>query len=699
MRRRFAILLAGCTAVAASAVLPSSRAEIDADAGSASSIAQCGAQYSAGHDPSGLWSRLNSTTPPKIKITTTRVPADGGAGTKTHEDDDGIQIFWDPNQNVTKDGVTAGPCEVLYHELQHAADDADDIPRSVLDDSCSAKGIGKDKDGKDKGIPYAEWRAVAAENAYRKSLGLTPLRMSYNQTPFGFDQYSSFDDCKKKNQPPPGPVKKPTNSVFGDPHLATTDGLLYDLQQVGEFTAFTSGDTAAPRVQIRTAPVGESKVASLVSAVAAGSGNQRIGFVTKDGTLTVTHSDGTTTETITIDDGAQRDLGAGMTLAAAASTDFAGRLYTVGWAEGSQLRVNDAGWWGLRASFEPSAATKSARPQGLLGNFNGDPADDLTRPDGRRVPGDASPATIRSDFGDAWRITQADSLFPYSPGESTATFTDRAFPTGEPQLNGNDEARSVCQQAGVMSAEMLNACVLDVTVTGNPIFADAAAAVASDVTIKSVAGQATGQQQAGGAVFGAGRTVSGTVSAAQRVAYQFSAQAGEVADIRSECTPSGKGFTYGVGPLDSSGSLAEPVGRDDGCANLGRVAFATTATYQLVIIGDGQYRISWQPTPGDQQRPLSLTALNAGHVSAAARQRLTFTVNPGQQWTFTPTAGCSQVPGFIWQILDADGNSDGRGIYDGCQPIGPLVLTPGAYDVQIDAQSTDADYQFTARSS
>ena len=45
------------------------------------------------------------------------------------------------------------------------------------------------------------------------------------------------------------------------------------------------------------------------------------------------------------------------------------------------------------------------------------------------------------------------------------------------------------------------------------------------------------------------------------------------------------------------------------------------------------------------------------------------------------------------------GGSDGRGIYDGCQPIGPLTLAPGAYDVQIDAQSTDADYQFTARSS
>ena len=688
MTRRIAVVLAVCTAITYAAVLPRSHAEIDADAGSENGITLCDKLYSTGgHDPSGLWSRLNSKATPPIKIITTDVPPDG-TGTKTRNDDNGIQIFWDPTRDVSKDGITATPCEVLYHELQHAADDADNVPDSTLDDACpkpDAKGDG--------GIPYAEWRAVAAENAYRASWGLPP-RTSYNGTDF---PPGSFEDCKK-NPPPPGPTNKPkpTNSVFGDPHLATTDGLLYDLQQVGEFTAFTSGDGTAPRVQIRTAPVGDSKTASLVSAAAAGNANQRIAFISKNSVLTISHTDGTDTETVTIDDGAQRDLGAGMTLTAAASTDFTGRGYTVHWAEGSQLQVNDAGWWGLLVSFEPSGAAKAAQPRGLLGNFNGDPADDLIRPDGRRVATEASPATIRSDFGDAWRISQADSLFPYSAGESTASFTDRAFPSGEPQLAGTDQARTVCQRAGVTSAELLAACVLDVTVTGSPVLADVAAAVARDVRIKNVAGHGQG---VGGTDFGAGRTVSGTVSAAKQVTYRFTGHAGEVANIRSECTPSGKGFTYGVGAIDSSGRLGEPVGRDDGCMSLGRVAFATTATYQLVIIGDGQYRISWQSTPGDQQRPLSLTAPNTGHVAAATRHHLRFTVNPGQQWTFTPAGGCSQVPGFTWQIIAADGSSGGRGIYDGCQPMGPLALTPGDYDVQIDAQSADADYQFTARSS
>jgi hypothetical protein len=89
--------------------------------------------------------------------------------------------------------------------------------------------------------------------------------------------------------------------------------------------------------------------------------------------LTITHAIGSNSETVTIDDGAQRDLGAGLTLARAAASDPTGRAYTVRWFEGSELHVNDAGWWGLRVSFEPSVPAKAAQPQGLLGNFNSDP--------------------------------------------------------------------------------------------------------------------------------------------------------------------------------------------------------------------------------------------------------------------------------------------------------------------------------------
>ena len=81
-------------------------------------------------DPAGLWRQSNGPGTPPVQIETTDVGADG-AGTGTSVVDGHVIIYWDPGQVVTKDGITASPCEVLYHELQHAADDRPNgIPRS-----------------------------------------------------------------------------------------------------------------------------------------------------------------------------------------------------------------------------------------------------------------------------------------------------------------------------------------------------------------------------------------------------------------------------------------------------------------------------------------------------------------------------------------------------------------------------------------
>ena len=99
MMRRLAIVLAVCAAITCSAVPQVSRAEIDADAGAANGVTLCGMLYSAGHDPSGLWSRLNSKATPPIKIIATQVPTDG-TGTVTKDNDDGIQIFWEDTPSL-----------------------------------------------------------------------------------------------------------------------------------------------------------------------------------------------------------------------------------------------------------------------------------------------------------------------------------------------------------------------------------------------------------------------------------------------------------------------------------------------------------------------------------------------------------------------------------------------------------------------
>jgi hypothetical protein len=345
-------------------------------------------------------------------------------------------------------------------------------------------------------------------------------------------------------------------------------------------------------------------------------------------------------------------------------------------------------------SFSPSDKAKGAKPRGLFGTFNGDPADDLTRPDGRVVPVDSPDDVIRSQFGDAWRISQSDSLFPYGPGQSTDTFTNRAFPAPRPPFSPKvtDQARQVCTSAGVIGDAILAACVFDVSVTGSPALADIAAQVSRESKVTAVAGEPLNAKG-----FGPGLSVSGTVRNDQPVTYEFTAKAGQVADVRSVCTPTGKNLRYTFS--SSTGSFADPIGGVDGCTDLGRVAFATDGSYKLVITGDGQYGITWRATPGDVRRNLNQTASNAGHVNAGTRHYLAFTVTPGQTWTFTPDGACNQVNGFEWSVVDASEALNDRGIYDGCNPMGPLSLAPGQYSVRIQASGTDADYRFTAKQS
>ena len=176
----------------------------------------------------------------------------------------------------------------------------------------------------------------------------------------------------------------------------------------------------------------------------------------------------------------------------------------------------------------------------------------------------SSDDVIRSQFGDEWRIAQGDSLFPYGAGLSTETFTDRKFPSAQPQFSPavSDQARSVCNSAGVIGDAILAACVFDVSVTGNPALAQTAAHVSRESTVTAVAGEPLNSKG-----FGSGLAVSGAVRSVQPVSYEFTAKAGEVANIRSVCTPTGKNITYTVALI--SGQVTDPVGVVDGCTDLG----------------------------------------------------------------------------------------------------------------------------------
>lgn len=89
---------------------------------------------------------------------------------------------------------------------------------------------------------------------------------------------------------------------------------------------------------------------------------------------------------------------------------------------------------------------------------------------------------IRFDFDDfyptyvdAWRITQGESLFYYDSGGSTDTFMVEGFPRSHLDLAEMDpdlvaDAEAPCREGGIERPEMLDACTLDLAMTGDHRF-------------------------------------------------------------------------------------------------------------------------------------------------------------------------------------------------------------------------------------
>jgi hypothetical protein len=254
-------------------------------------------------------------------------------------------------------------------------------------------------------------------------------------------------------------------NIFGDPHLATPDGLAYDLQSVGEFHLLEAPELGID-VQARFTASGPNL--SLFNTVATEINDTRVEL--GNGTLKI---DG---QPVTLANNASFDLGDG------AAVMRNGRFYSVLWpGHGDRLTMM---WSGSNVGFHlPQALTT----RGLLGNSNGNPHDDLALRDGTPLPSDAAASVLHGRFADSWRITEAESMFAYPAGQSTASYTNRSFPANVITIDDFTEAEiaaasQTCQDAGVVPGPQFEDCVFDVVATGDATYAQAAAEVTDVLT-------------------------------------------------------------------------------------------------------------------------------------------------------------------------------------------------------------------------
>jgi hypothetical protein len=256
----------------------------------------------------------------------------------------------------------------------------------------------------------------------------------------------------------------------GEPHLTTFDGRRYDFQAVGEFVA-TQDPAGGYAIQVRQQPYGDSKVIAVNASIAMDVNGDRVeARLTAAGLTTLVNGAAREPDQVDLDKGGQLRLGIA----------DSGPLATVTWPDGSAAWVTAVPSVGLNLAVQPSPA-RGGHLEGLLGNFDGKVDNDIRPRGGNPVTGTGQPpyAALYPGFANSWRVDPKASLFTYPPGKGTESYTQQGFPQQTVTAAGlpnRAAAEAVCQHYGVTDRELLEACILDVGLTGQAGFAATARA-------------------------------------------------------------------------------------------------------------------------------------------------------------------------------------------------------------------------------
>jgi len=298
------------------------------------------------------------------------------------------------------------------------------------------------------------------------------------------------------------PTSTGVSTMDGDPHITTFNNVPFDFQGGGEYVAFRDADGS--ELQIRSTPIstswfpgpnaytGIASCVSLNTAAAAKVNDHRVSIepnlsgvpdpsglqVRVDGHVTAVGPGGVT-------------LGPGGRIVEPASGS-----YVIDFPNGTIATVISNYWssegkWYLNVDATRGPAWSSGggspgavkHPGGIMAAI---PQGSWLSPmsDGTKFGSRPAALTARYDdlyhrFGDSWRVTNADSLFDYAPGQSTDTFTYKDWPRDSapcvvPDMKPVEplpleKAQALC--ANVTNRFSKQNCIFDVRATGEPGFA------------------------------------------------------------------------------------------------------------------------------------------------------------------------------------------------------------------------------------
>jgi len=257
---------------------------------------------------------------------------------------------------------------------------------------------------------------------------------------------------------PPPPPTTPIAWTVGDPHLLTLDGVGYDFHAIGEYVLLrgnSDGSFSDFEIQSRMGPVLDdlgdpvpNASANIAIAARLGNGEEVMIDSADDSPLSI---GGVAT---TIADGDAIEVGNDLI---ARDGDiytviFAGADGTVG---NGDARLNVI----VREAFVDLSVQISAdmagAVEGLLGDGNGNPDDDIARADGTVLERPLAFDDLYGGFRDDWRVTtEEQSLFTYDAGETLEGFYDPDAPGDILSVDDFDDiavgaARTAVEGAGL----------------------------------------------------------------------------------------------------------------------------------------------------------------------------------------------------------------------------------------------------------
>ena len=292
---------------------------------------------------------------------------------------------------------------------------------------------------------------------------------------------------------------QPTAGGLGCPHFTTFDGIGFWYQGAGEYIAAQStvpGDTF--QVQMRIEPeFGINSSVSIITQIAVQVGNDRVTFdpnraadtgtngyanpVSSPGNSAVVWVDG---QAISLSQSNPVYRLTDGTITLVSQYEYVVSLNT-----GESVTVDPFGdGMGLSIALPLNAAHGSV--QGFFGSYMGQ-ADSFALPNGTSLGPDLSQDELYQTFANAWRVTDADSILDYAPGQTTETFTSPGYPNQVLTLADFPadlvaEAAAVVAAAGITDPTLAADAEFDYITMGDPSFVTEDAEVAS---LNSVAGR------------------------------------------------------------------------------------------------------------------------------------------------------------------------------------------------------------------